>query len=177
MEDQPLLAQSQPLRLRRRIDIRRIWDMTFPFFIAFYVTSIVVLSIHGVRQARRLLDPEALSGDSNLATLQQVYHSLHCHSQHTTATLLSLTPAGLFGADQFYVGNFLLGLGKILVGAGALICWAAFWTIDKAKYPLWAMDLLSLTGALTVLWFSWGGFDAVIWLMGGVGVYGVGGCA
>lgn len=62
------------------------------------------------------------------------------------------------------------------MGAGALISWVAFWIIDKEKYPLWAMDLLSLTGALTVLWLSWDGFDAVIWLIGGVGVYGVAGC-
>ena len=62
----------------------------------------------------------------------------------------------------------------MLVGTLALITWAAFWTIDKEKYPLWAMDLLSLTGGLTVVWLSWGGLDAVMWVFGWV--YGTNGC-
>ncbi|KAK3496353.1 hypothetical protein B0T13DRAFT_471378 [Neurospora crassa] len=68
----------------------------------------------------------------------------------------------------------MLGLGKLLVGVAALLTWITSWVIDKEKYPLWAMDLLSLTGALTVLWLSWGGLDAVMWVVGGV--YGTSGC-
>ncbi|KAK3948913.1 hypothetical protein QBC32DRAFT_350389 [Pseudoneurospora amorphoporcata] len=175
METESLI--TRPLRLRHRIDLRRVWDITYPFLVAIYVTVIAVLSISGVRAATskgRLSDhPPAGTGDA-ISIIQEAYQALQCHSQHQTATLLSLSPAGLLGADQIFAGNIMLGLGKLLMGTSALLTWAAFWTIDKEKYPLWAMDLLSLTGALTAVWLSWGGFDALMWLVGGV--YGVFGC-
>lgn len=110
-----------------------------------------------------------------ISSLQEAYQALQCHTQQQTATLLSLSPAGLLGADQVYAGNVMLDLGKLLVGVAALLTWIRFWVVvDKERYPLWAMDLLSLTGALTVLWLSWGGLDAVMWVVGGV--YGTSGC-
>ena len=169
------LINTRPLRSRRQIDLWRVWDITYPFLVAIYVTVIVILSISGVRAATKghLSDPDSSTANDAIS-IQEAYRALQCHTQQTTATLLSWTPVGFLGADQIFAGNVMLGLGKMLVGTLALITWAAFWTIDKEKYPLWAMDLLSLTGALTALGLSWGGFDAVAWVFGWV--YGVPGC-
>lgn len=179
METRPLVAHPwRPRPSRHSFYIRRVWTIAYPFFVAFYVTTIVILSLSGVRATRGrvsfLPDPSPKPQDRNPISLQEAYQALQCHTQQQTATLLSLSPAGLLGADQVYAGNVMLGLGKLLVGMAALLTWLGFWVIDKERYPLWAMDLLSLTGALTVLWLSWGGLDAVMWVVGGV--YGTSGC-
>ncbi|KAK1775529.1 hypothetical protein QBC45DRAFT_396048 [Copromyces sp. CBS 386.78] len=143
---------NPPPMSNNRIDLWRVWAITYPFLVAMYVTVIAVLSISGVRAATqgRLSDPPGDTEDA-ISIIQEAYQALQCHSQQQTAALLSLSPAGLLGADQIFAGNNMLGLGKLLVGTSALLTWAAFWTIDKEKYPLWAMDLLSLTGALTAV--------------------------
>ncbi|KHE79112.1 hypothetical protein GE21DRAFT_1313168 [Neurospora crassa] len=171
METRPLVAHPwRPRPSRHSVYIWRVWTIAYPFFVAFYVATIVILSLSGVRATRggRVsflpLDPSPEPQDRNPISLQEAYQALQCHTQQQTATLLSLSPAGLLGADQVYAGNVMLGLGKLLVGVAALLTWITFWVIDKEKYPLWAMDLLSLTGALTVLWLSWGGLDAVMFV-------------
>ncbi|EGO55357.1 hypothetical protein NEUTE1DRAFT_131134 [Neurospora tetrasperma FGSC 2508] len=169
METRPLVAHPwRPRPSRHSVYIRRVWTIAYPFFVAFYVVTIVVLSLSGVRATRGrvsfLPDPSPEPQDRNPISLQEAYQALHCHTQQQTATLLSLSPAGLLGADQVYAGNVMLGLGKLLVGIAAMLTWIGFWVIDKERYPLWAMDLLSLTGALTVLWLSWGGLDAVMFM-------------
>lgn len=102
MESQPLIAR-EPRRSRHSVYLRQVWTKAYPFLIAFYVTTIIILSLSGVLATKRrdnVPDTQNPVADNNsIASLQQAYHTLHCHSQQTTATLLALTPVGLFGTD------------------------------------------------------------------------------